>query len=189
MSMLARQAAAGRAQECDWSALVGRFRSASSPHVDDSARWNTLVLPEALKTRLKTTCSLLADVEGGRAMEITAPAGILLVGPPGTGKTQIASTIANECGMGFVKASSADLFGLYIGHSASNVRDLFEKARALRRRYSFSTNWMWRPKRDTSAGGTFTVKLSTKCCRRRIQSASLEAMFLSLMQRTERHHR
>ena len=62
-------------------------------------------------------------------MEI--PKGILLEGPAGSGTTQIARTIANEGGMGFVKATAADLKGLYLGHAAANVRDLFEKARSL----------------------------------------------------------
>jgi SpoVK/Ycf46/Vps4 family AAA+-type ATPase len=59
------------------------------------------------------------------------PTGILLEGPAGSGKTQIARTIANEGSLGFVKATVADLKGLYLGHAAGNVRDIFGKARAV----------------------------------------------------------
>jgi SpoVK/Ycf46/Vps4 family AAA+-type ATPase len=50
---------------------------------------------------------------------------------PARKKTQIARTIANEASLGFVKATLADLKGQFLGHAASNVRDIFEKARAV----------------------------------------------------------
>jgi SpoVK/Ycf46/Vps4 family AAA+-type ATPase len=57
--------------------------------------------------------------------------GILLEGPPGVGKTQIARTMANEVGLSFIKATPADIRGLYLGHSSANVKNLFEKARSI----------------------------------------------------------
>jgi SpoVK/Ycf46/Vps4 family AAA+-type ATPase len=115
----------------DFPALVGQARGAGNPTVDSSASWETLVLPEATLANIKTTCAMLQDVESWRSQGATVSNGILLEGPPGTGKTQIARTIANEVGLSFIKATSADIRGLYLGHSSGNVKDLFEKARSM----------------------------------------------------------
>ncbi len=116
---------------CDWEVLTRKMRSAHSPDVGTDASWNNLVLPEPTKQRLMTICSVMTDVEGWRAVGVHAPTGVLLEGPPGTGKTQIARTIANENSMGFVMVTSADLLGQYVGHSAANVKHSFERARAV----------------------------------------------------------
>jgi SpoVK/Ycf46/Vps4 family AAA+-type ATPase len=115
----------------DFPALIGIARAAGNPTVDASASWDTLVLPEHTLASIKTTCAMLQDVEAWRAQGVTVSNGILLEGPPGTGKTQIARTIANEVGLSFVQATSADVRGLYLGHSSANVKNLFEKARAM----------------------------------------------------------
>jgi transitional endoplasmic reticulum ATPase len=54
---------------------------------------------------------------------------LLLYGPPGTGKTQIGRTLANETGLRFIAASTADLKAGYVGQSGQKVRELFERAR------------------------------------------------------------
>jgi transitional endoplasmic reticulum ATPase len=57
------------------------------------------------------------------------PKAILLYGKPGTGKTQIARTLAHESGVGFVAADSSDLKAGFVGQSAPKVHELFERAR------------------------------------------------------------
>jgi ATP-dependent 26S proteasome regulatory subunit len=89
-----------------------------------------LVLDEETLETLQTTCAMLRDSEAWKARGVEVPAGLLLEGPSGTGKTQIARTIANEGGMGFVKANAAELKGMYLGHAAANVKEVFAKARA-----------------------------------------------------------
>ncbi|WP_165420465.1 AAA family ATPase [Edaphobacter modestus] len=115
----------------EFPAIIRHIRSAANPTVDEDATWDTLVVSDDTKSRLQTTCALLRDAEGWAKRGVTLPSAILLEGPAGTGKTQCARTIANEGGLGFVKATLADLKGQFLGHAAANVRDLFEKARAV----------------------------------------------------------
>lgn len=57
------------------------------------------------------------------------PKGILLVGPPGTGKTMLAKAVAGESNVPFFKISGSDFVEMFVGVGASRVRDLFEQAK------------------------------------------------------------
>lgn len=66
------------------------------------------------------------DNEGFRA---NLPAGFLLYGPPGCGKTLIASAVANEAGASFIYIKGPELMKKYVGESELAVRELFSRAR------------------------------------------------------------
>ena len=57
------------------------------------------------------------------------PKGVILVGPPGTGKTMIAKAVAGEAGVPFFSISGSDFVEMFVGVGASRVRDLFEDAK------------------------------------------------------------
>lgn len=55
--------------------------------------------------------------------------GILLFGPPGTGKTFVAKAVANECRLPFLSVNGPELLGSYVGESEANIRNVFKSAR------------------------------------------------------------
>lgn len=57
------------------------------------------------------------------------PKGVLLVGPPGTGKTYLSKSVAGEAGVPFFSISGSDFVEMFVGVGASRVRDLFDQAK------------------------------------------------------------
>jgi cell division protease FtsH len=85
----------------------------------DEAKVELMEVVEFLKTPEKFTRI------GGRI-----PKGVLLVGPPGTGKTMLAKAIAGEAGVPFFIISGSEFVEMFVGVGAARVRDLFEQATA-----------------------------------------------------------
>ncbi len=72
----------------------------------------------------------LADPHRFAAMGARAPKGVLLVGPPGCGKTLLAKALAGEAGVPFYSVAGSEFVEMLVGVGASRVRDLFATARA-----------------------------------------------------------
>ena len=81
-------------------------------------------------TELREIADYLADPERFSLVGSTIPRGVLLYGPPGSGKTLLARALAGEVGAAFFYVSGAEFVELYVGVGASRVRTLFEEARA-----------------------------------------------------------
>jgi SpoVK/Ycf46/Vps4 family AAA+-type ATPase len=109
---------------------IAAARKSHNTKVDRKAGWETLVLDDAILDRLKLVCALLRDIEKWQAQGVSIPRSLLLAGPSGVGKTQVARTLANESGLTFIAATTADVKANYLGQSGNRVKLLFERARS-----------------------------------------------------------
>jgi SpoVK/Ycf46/Vps4 family AAA+-type ATPase len=109
---------------------IGAARKSHNTKVDRKAGWETLVLDDAILDRLKLVCALLRDAEKWQGQGVSIPRSLLLAGPSGVGKTQVARTLANESGLTFIAATTADVKANYLGQSGNRVKLLFERGRS-----------------------------------------------------------
>jgi len=64
-----------------------------------------------------------------QSLGLSAPAGVLLAGPPGCGKTLVAKAVANEAGINFISVKGPELLNMYVGESERAVRACFQRGR------------------------------------------------------------
>jgi cell division protease FtsH len=81
------------------------------------------------KQDLLEIVEFLKDPARVRRLGGKVPRGVLLVGPPGTGKTMLARAVAGEAGVPFFSISASEFIELFVGVGASRVRSLFEEAK------------------------------------------------------------
>ncbi|MFH0762926.1 MAG: ATP-dependent zinc metalloprotease FtsH [Candidatus Omnitrophota bacterium] len=81
------------------------------------------------KEELSEVIEFLKDPKKFQKLGGKIPKGVLLVGPPGCGKTLIARAVAGEAGVPFFSISGSDFVEMFVGVGASRVRDLFEQGR------------------------------------------------------------
>jgi cell division protease FtsH len=84
------------------------------------------------KQELQEVVEFLKNAKKFQALGAKIPKGVLLLGPPGCGKTLLARAIAGEAGVPFFHISGSDFVEMFVGVGASRVRDLFDTAKANR---------------------------------------------------------
>lgn len=91
--------------------------------------WDALVLDDASERELRELAGIVEDEDRARRYGIEPPSGLLLAGPPGTGKTTIARTFAAQTRASFYPLTTADLTSVWVGEAEQRVSRLFERAR------------------------------------------------------------
>jgi len=81
------------------------------------------------KQELQEVVEFLKEPEKFAALGARIPKGVLLVGPPGAGKTLMARAVAGEAGVPFFSISGSEFVEMFVGVGASRVRDLFDQAK------------------------------------------------------------
>jgi transitional endoplasmic reticulum ATPase len=117
--------------EIDHDLLVEALRERGGkdrPTIEDWS-WDRVILPVDVKAELQQLQMLVEDPERARALGVEPPSGVLLAGPPGTGKTTIAKVLAAQASCSFYPVSASDLLSKWVGESEQNVQRLFERAR------------------------------------------------------------
>ncbi|CAA9300805.1 MAG: Cell division protein FtsH [uncultured Chloroflexi bacterium] len=84
---------------------------------------------EEAKQELAEVVEFLKYPEKFAALGARIPRGVLLVGPPGTGKTYLSRAVAGEAGVPFFSISGSEFVEMFVGVGASRVRDLFDQAK------------------------------------------------------------
>lgn len=107
----------------------GPVKTATAPSAAGMT-WDDLVLDPKTKRELRQMQLMLEKPDLAKELGVQPPTGILLKGPPGTGKTTIARILANEAKCNFFAITPAEVNQMYVGESEKRVRDLFAKARA-----------------------------------------------------------
>ena len=95
----------------------------------DGIRFDDVAGEEEAKENLAEIVEYLHNPEKYREVGANMPKGVLLVGPPGTGKTMLAKAVAGEANVPFFSMSGSEFVEMFVGMGASKVRDLFKQAK------------------------------------------------------------
>ena len=126
--MMFKQAKAGAMQAFDFSKARARLFGAEGHKKEKITFKDVAGLTEA-KEELKEIVDFLKTPKKFLSMGARIPRGVLLMGPPGTGKTMLARAVAGEANVPFFSISGSEFVEMFVGVGASRVRDLFSTAK------------------------------------------------------------
>ena len=95
----------------------------------DGIRFSDVEGVDEAKENLQEIVDYLENPAKYREIGASMPKGVLLVGPPGTGKTMLAKAVAGEANVPFFSMSGSEFVEMFVGMGASKVRDLFRQAK------------------------------------------------------------
>ena len=113
------------------SLMFGAERSSAKVYVQSSQgiRFSDVAGEDEAKENLQEIVDYLHNPQKYTEAGASMPKGILLVGPPGTGKTMLAKAVAGESNVPFFSISGSEFVEMFVGMGASKVRDLFKQAK------------------------------------------------------------
>lgn len=126
--MLLRQAKMGAGQTFNFLRSPARLFDANKTGKEKITFKDVAGLQEA-KEELQEVVEFLKNPKRFLDMGARIPKGVLLIGPPGCGKTLLAKAVANEAGVPFYSMSGSEFIELFVGVGASRARSLFETAK------------------------------------------------------------
>jgi transitional endoplasmic reticulum ATPase len=106
-----------------------RAHVAASSYGGPTLGWDELILPVETKQQLQLIQKFIENPQLAGELGVAPPTGILLHGPPGTGKTTIARVLASETDAAFLAVNAADILSKWLGDSERRVKELFARAR------------------------------------------------------------
>jgi cell division protease FtsH len=123
--LILRQAQSGGNQALSFGRSRAKTLSENRPKVT----FNDVAGVDEAKEELGEIVEFLKYPKKFQALGARIPKGVLLLGPPGSGKTLLARAIAGEAGVPFFSISGSDFVEMFVGVGASRVRDLFDQAK------------------------------------------------------------
>ena len=111
--------------------MFGMGKSNAKIYVNSSAgiHFSDVAGEDEAKENLAEIVDYLHNPNKYKEIGASMPKGVLLVGPPGTGKTMLAKAVAGEAGVPFFSMSGSEFVEMFVGMGASKVRDLFKQAK------------------------------------------------------------
>src|SRR5688572_10605719 len=108
---------------------IGKSRAKVYVEKKTGVTFNDVAGVDETKAELQEVVEFLKDPKRYGRLGARVPKGVLLVGPPGTGKTMLARAVAGEAGVPFFSISGSEFVEMFVGVGAARVRDLFKQAR------------------------------------------------------------